>query len=74
MWRWLNPSGYAFKTMSPSAPPAFGNGDRNHTNGLANERTTASASANTPTFDDFNVDGSDGWNVTSLYSNNYNNY
>ena len=51
------------------------NGDRNHTNGLANERDDSLGFGNyAHVFDDFNVTDPTGWNVTSLYSNNYNNY
>jgi hypothetical protein len=51
------------------------NGDRNHTNGLANERDdSVGFGLYAHVFDDFNVPAGQTWTVTSLYSNNYNNY
>ena len=51
------------------------NGDRNHTNGLANERDDSLGfGLYAHVFDDFNVPAGQTWTVTSLYSNNYNNY
>jgi hypothetical protein len=68
----------AFNTrMSAQALPGsiWYNGDRNHTNGLANERDDSLGfGLYNHVFDDFNVTDPTGWNVTSLYSNNYNNY
>ena len=69
---------FAFNTrMSAQALPGsiWYNGDRNHTNGLANERDDSLGfGLYNHVFDDFNVTDPTGWNVTSLYSNNYNNY
>ena len=51
------------------------NGDRNHTNGLANERDdSVGFGLYAHVFDDFNVPAGQTWNVTSVYSNDYNNY
>ena len=66
---------FAFNTrMSAQALPGsiWYNGDRNHTNGLANERDdTLGFGQYAHVFDDFNVTDSPGWHLTSLYSNNY---
>ena len=49
------------------------NGDFNHVNGLANERDDSLGFGQyAHVFDDFNVTDRPGWNVTSPYSNNYN--
>ncbi len=47
------------------------NGDFNDVNGLANERDTSLGSGQyASVYDDFNVPDGDGWDVTSVFSNN----
>ena len=63
--------------MSAQALPGsiWYNGDRNHTNGLANERDDSLGFGQyAHVFDDFKVTDSPGWHLTSLYSNNIMNY
>jgi PEP-CTERM motif len=51
------------------------NGDRNHTNGLANERDDGLGFGQyAHVFDDFNVPTGQTWTVTGVYSNNYMSY
>ncbi len=63
-------------TPTPTATPPMGdalwyNGDFNDVNGLANERDTSLGSGQyASTYDDFNVPDADGWDVTSVFSNN----
>ena len=61
---------------TPTATPPTGgalwyNGDFNDVNGLANERDTILGSGQyASVYDDFNVPDAEGWNVTSVFSNN----
>jgi len=69
---------FAFTTrVSAQALPGslWYNGDRNHTNGLANERDDSLGFGEyAHVFDDFNVPSGQTWLVTGLYSNNYMSY
>ena len=64
-------------TPTPTATPAgalWYNGDFNGVNGLANEEDTSlGAGQFAHTYDDFNVNDSEGWDVHSVFSNNLEN-
>ncbi len=60
-------------TPTPTPPPnvRWYNGDFNDVNGLANERDTSLGQDQyASVYDDFNVTDSQGWDVTSVFSNN----
>jgi hypothetical protein len=65
------PTPTATPTPTPSGDALWYNGDFNDVNGLANERDTSLGSGQyASTYDDFNVPDADGWDVTSVFSNN----
>lgn len=57
-------------TANAQAPPGSGwyNGDFNGINGLANEQNTLVTQASV--YDDFIITGQQGWNITSVFSDN----
>jgi hypothetical protein len=58
-------------TPTPPQDARWYNGDFNDVNGLANElNTSLGQDQYAHTYDDFNVSDADGWDVTSVYSNN----
>ncbi|MGI8955612.1 MAG: hypothetical protein ACR2II_01705 [Chthoniobacterales bacterium] len=65
------PTPSATPTPTPNGNALWYNGDFNDVNGLANERDTSlGAGQYASVYDDFNVTDSQGWDVTSVFSNN----
>ena len=67
-----NQSGLAPSAAAPAIDTAlWSNGDVNGVNGIDNERDTSlGAGQYASVYDDFNVTDSQGWDVTSVFSNN----
>lgn len=68
---WLIRAEQGGPTPSPTPGPLWYNGDFNGVNGLSNEQDTSlGAGEYAHTYDDFLVSNANGWDVTSVFSNN----